>query len=181
MKTMKTLSVKQSEVRRAQHVIDASNKVLGRLAAEVAVLLQGKHKPLFSRNIDCGDFVTVINCEKIQVTGKKAVQKMYYWHSNYPGGFKQRSYKQIMEEHPTRIIEYAVLGMLPYNRLRDRVIKRLKVYPGALPEPVVKPKKEKKAPPPKKSKAKETDKETADKAAPPVEAKAETPQGEKKE
>lgn len=129
---MKTLSVKLSDIKREQHVIDASEQILGRLAVEVASLLIGKHKPTFCRNMDIGDFVTVINAKKIQVTGKKAQQKMYYRHSNYPGGFKSQSYMEIMESHPDRLIEYAVLGMLPQNRLRDRMMKRLKIYAGAV-------------------------------------------------
>jgi len=143
---MKTLSVKKSDIKREQHIIDATDKILGRLAVQLARLLMGKHKPLFSRNADVGDFVTVINAEKIRVTGKKAEQKMYYSHSNYPGGFKSRSYKEIMGKHPERLIEYAVQGMLPQNRLRDRMMKRLKVYAGAIPgQSKETPKEEKKA------------------------------------
>lgn len=130
---MKTFSVKQADIQRKQHTIDASDKILGRLAAQVATLLLGKHKPTFCRNMDIGDFVTIINASKVRVTGKKAQQKMYYRHSNYPGGFKVLGYTQIMESHPNRIIEYAVDGMLPHNRLRARMMNRLKVYAGAVP------------------------------------------------
>jgi large subunit ribosomal protein L13 len=90
----------------------------------------GKDKPLFDRNSDIGDMVTVINCERVQVTGKKPQQKLYYWHSNYPGGFKNISYEKLMLQHPDRIITFAVDGMLPHNHLHDKMMKRLKVFIG---------------------------------------------------
>jgi large subunit ribosomal protein L13 len=127
---MKTYSVKQGDVKRETHTIDAADKILGRVATEIATLLMGKHKAMFSRNADVGDCVNVINAEKVQVTGKKAQQKIYYWHSNYPGGLKSISYERLMQEHPERIITYAVDGMLPHNHLHDKIIKRLKVYAG---------------------------------------------------
>ncbi len=127
---MKTYSVKAGDIKRETHVIDASDKILGRVATQIATLLMGKHKATFSRNADVGDIVTVINAEKVQVTGKKPVQKMYYSHSNYPGGFKVISYEKLMVEHPERIITFAVDGMLPQNHLHDRMLKRLKVYAG---------------------------------------------------
>jgi large subunit ribosomal protein L13 len=127
---MKTYSVKQSEIKRETHVIDATDKILGRVATEIASLLMGKQKVMFSRNADMGDMVTVINCEKIQVTGKKAEQKLYYSHSNYPGGFRKVPYLRMMDEHPERIIMFAVDGMLPHNHLHDKMMKRLKVYAG---------------------------------------------------
>ena len=130
---MKTYSVKPDDIKRATHIIDASDKILGRLATEIASLLMGKHKVLFSRNADVGDCVTVINAQKIQVTGKKPEQKLYYRHSNYPGGFRQTAYHTMMDEHPERIIGFAVDGMLPQNHLHDRMLKRLKVYAGAVP------------------------------------------------
>jgi large subunit ribosomal protein L13 len=130
---MKTYSVKQGDVKRETHVVDANEKVLGRFASEVAELLMGKHKAMFSRNGDVGDCVTVINAEKIVVTGKKAQQKIYYWHSNYPGGFKHITYEKLMVEHPERIIQFAVDGMLPHNHLHDKMMKRLKVYVGPTP------------------------------------------------
>ncbi len=130
---MKTYSVKQGDIKRATHVVDAQDKILGRVATEIAALLMGKHKAIFSRNADTGDSVTVINAEKVRVTGKKPMQKMYYWHSNYPGGFKSISYERLMQEHPDRIISFAVDGMLPHNHLHDKMMKRLKVYAG--PEP----------------------------------------------
>ncbi|MDD5701156.1 MAG: 50S ribosomal protein L13 [Dehalococcoidales bacterium] len=130
---MKTYSVKQGDVKRETHVVDVADKILGRAAAEIAALLMGKHKAIFSRNADVGDCVTVINAEKVQVTGKKPQQKLYYWHSNYPGGFKSVSYEKLMQEHPDRVISYAVGGMLPHNHLHDRMMRRLKVYAGPAP------------------------------------------------
>ncbi len=127
---MKTYSVKAADIKREWHAIDASDKVLGRLATQIASLLMGKHKPLFSRNMDIGDFVVVINADKICVTGNKTEQKIYYRHSGYPGGFKSISLKEMMQTHPTRVIEYAVKGMLPQNRLRAKMMKRLRVYTG---------------------------------------------------
>ncbi len=127
---MKTYSVKQGDVKRETHTIDAADKILGRVATEIASLLMGKHKAIFSRNADVGDCVNVINAEKVQVTGKKVQQKVYYWHSNYPGGFKSITYERLMQEHPERIITFAVDGMLPHNHLHDKIIKRLKVYTG---------------------------------------------------
>jgi len=127
---MKTYSVKPSEIKREWHVIDASDKVLGRLATQIAHLLMGKHKPIFSRNLDTGDFVAVINADKVRVTGDKAKQKLYYRHSGYPGGLKSISLEQMMQTKPTRVIEHAVKGMLPHNRLGAKMIKKLKVYAG---------------------------------------------------
>ena len=127
---MKTYSVKKSDIEHQWHVIDASGKVLGRLATQVASLLMGKHKPIFTRNLDVGDFVVVINADKVRVTGDKAQQKTYYRHSGYPGGLKSINYEKMMQTHPTRIIEHAVKGMLPHNRLGASMIKKLKVYTG---------------------------------------------------
>lgn len=127
---MKTYSVKQGDIKRETHVIDASDRILGRVATEIATLLMGKHKAMFSRNADMGDCVTVINAEKVQVTGKKPQQKMYYSHSNYPGGLKTISYEKLMREKPERIISFAVDGMLPQNHLHDKMMKRLKVFAG---------------------------------------------------
>ena len=127
---MKTYSVKPGDIKRETHIIDASEKILGRVATEIASLLMGKQKAIFSRNADVGDCVTVINAKQVQVTGKKPQEKMYYWHSNYPGGFKSISYEKLMDEHPDRIISFAVDGMLPHNHLHDKMMKRLKVYAG---------------------------------------------------
>jgi large subunit ribosomal protein L13 len=127
---MKTYSVKASDIKREWHVIDASDEILGRLATRVARLLMGKHKPLFCRNLDVGDFVIVLNADKVRVTGNKARQKMYYRHSGYPGGLKSISLGKMMQTYPTRAIEHAVKGMLPKNKLNARMMKRLKVYAG---------------------------------------------------
>ena len=127
---MKTYSTKASEIERQWHVIDASGKVLGRLATKVASLLMGKNKPIFSPNLDTGDFVIVINADKVQVTGNKAKQKVYYRHSGYPGGLKGITLERMLETNPTRVIEHAVKGMLPKNRLGARMIKKLRVYVG---------------------------------------------------
>ena len=126
---MKTYSVKASEIKRERHVIDASDKGLGRLATEVARLLMGKHKPIFSRHLDTGDFVVVLNADKVRITGNnKAQQKLYFRHSGYSGGLKSVSLEEMMQQHPTRVIEHAVKGMLPHNRLGAQIIKKLKVY-----------------------------------------------------
>jgi len=127
---MKTYSVKASEIERQWHIIDASNQILGKLATRAANLLMGKHKPEFCRHMDMGDFVVVINAEKVRVTGNKPKQKMYYRHSGYPGGLKSISLEKMMQDNPTRVIEHAVKGMLPHNRLGNALRKRLKVYVG---------------------------------------------------
>lgn len=127
---MKTYSTKASDIERQWHVIDASGKVLGRMATQAASLLMGKHKPIFSRNLDTGDFVVIINADKVRVTGNKAEQKLYYRHSGYPGGLKSISLERMMQTHPTRVIEQAVKGMLPHNRLGASMMKKLRVYAG---------------------------------------------------
>ena len=127
---MKTYSVKASEIKREWHVIDAKDKVLGKLATEVAGLLMGKHKPMFCRHLDTGDFVVVINAAKIHVSGNKGKQKLYYRHSNYPGGLKSITLEEMQKAKPERVIEYAVKGMLPSNRLGNSMLKKLKVYAG---------------------------------------------------
>lgn len=129
--TVKTYSAKLSDIEREWHVIDASDKVLGRLATQIARLLIGKHKPIYSPNLDTGDYVVVINAEKIRVTGNKVKQKLYYRHSGYPGGFKSISLERMMQTNPTRVVEEAVKGMLPHNRLGASMRKKLKVYAGA--------------------------------------------------
>jgi large subunit ribosomal protein L13 len=120
-----------SDIERKWHVIDASGKTLGRLATEAAVLLKGKHKPMYTPHLDVGDYVVVVNADKIEVTGKKLTQKIYYRHSNYPGGLKSVSLEKMLETHPTRAVEHAVKGMLPHNRLGAAMFKKLKVYAGA--------------------------------------------------
>ena len=127
---MKTYSAKASEIRRERHVIDAKDRVLGRLATEVAWLLMGKHKPMFSRNLDVGDYVVVINAEKVRVTGNKAEKKVYYHHSGYPGGLKSINFEKLMQTNPTRVVEHAVKGMLPHTKLGASMLKKLKVYVG---------------------------------------------------
>ena len=126
----KTYSMKASDIKREWHIIDAESEVLGRMATRVARLLMGKHKPLFCRNLDVGDFVVVINADKVRFTGNKAKQKMYHRHSGYPGGLKSISLEKMMQTHPTRVIEHAVKGMLPHNKLNAGRMKRLKVYAG---------------------------------------------------
>jgi large subunit ribosomal protein L13 len=127
---LKTYSTKASEIERKWHLIDASDKVLGRLATQVAALLLGKHKPMFSRHLDTGDYVVVINAEKVRFTGNKGKQKLYYRHSGYPGGLRSVSLETMMQTFPGRVIEHAVKGMLPHNRLGDERMKKLKVYVG---------------------------------------------------
>ncbi|MDP2920471.1 MAG: 50S ribosomal protein L13 [Dehalococcoidia bacterium] len=128
---MKTYSVKASDIKREWHVIDAGDEILGKVATRAATLLSGKHKPMFVRNMDVGDFVVIINAGKVRFTGKKAVQKMYYRHSQYPGGLKQVSLEKQMEQTPERVIEHAVKGMLPRNRLNASMMKRLRIFAGA--------------------------------------------------
>ena len=113
------------------YVVDADGQTVGRLSTQIATLLRGKHKPTFSPNIDGGDFVVIINAEKIQLLGKKQDQKMYYRHSNYPGGFKSVSYRRMLATHPDRILRYAVKGMLPKTRLGRRQLVKLRIYAGA--------------------------------------------------
>jgi large subunit ribosomal protein L13 len=127
---MKTYAVKAGEIRRRWLVVDAAGKTLGRLSTEIAGLLSGKYKPTFSRHLDTGDFVVVVNADKVEVTGKKLIQKRYYRHSNYPGGLKSESLRDVLAKHPNRVIEHAVRGMLPRNRLGDQMYRKLKVYAG---------------------------------------------------
>lgn len=127
---MKTYSVKAKDIERRWHVIDASGQTLGKLATQVANLLMGKHKPIYTPHMDTGDFVIVLNATKVKVTGKKPKQKIYYRHSGYPGGIKAETYEELMAAHPTRVIEHAVKGMLPHNRLGRAMYKKLKVYAG---------------------------------------------------
>jgi len=126
----KTYSIKASDIKREWHVVDASDQILGRMATRIASLLMGKHKPLFARNMDVGDFVVVLNADKVRVTGGKEKKKVYYRHSGYPGGLKSVSLEKVMATNPARVIEHAVKGMLPKNRLQARMMKRLRVYAG---------------------------------------------------
>ena len=127
---MRTYSPKPGDVNREWHVIDATDIVLGRLASHVAVLLRGKHKPIFAPHVDTGDFVIVINAEKIVLTGQKLSQKMDYRHSGFPGGLRATNYIELLATNPRRAIEKAVKGMLPHNKLSDAQITKLKVYAG---------------------------------------------------
>ncbi len=126
----KTYMAKPGEVTREWYVVDASGKTLGRLATEIARILRGKHKPQYTPHVDVGDFVIVINAEKIAVTGRKLDQKRYYRHSGYPGGLRSITLRRMLEKHPERVIRLAVKGMLPKNRLGRRMLKKLKVYAG---------------------------------------------------
>ena len=125
---MKTRTTKKSEIKRGWHLFDAQDKILGRLSTQIAQLLIGKDKPYFAPNLDCGDYVVVINAAQIKVTGKKADQKKYYRHSGYPGGFREITFKKQMERDPRKIIYQAVSRMLPKNKLRAKRLVRLKIF-----------------------------------------------------
>lgn len=127
---MKTFVTKPDEVERKWYVVDADGETLGRLASKVAAVLRGKHKPTFSPSVDCGDFVVVINADKINVTGRRLDQKMYHRHSGYPGGLTSITLRDQLQKHPDRPIRFAVKGMLPKNRLGRKMIKKLKIYAG---------------------------------------------------
>lgn len=127
---MRTFTPKKDEIEKKWWLINAEGRTLGRLATEIAVLLRGKRKPEFAQFIDCGDFVVVINAEKISVTGKKLEQKKYYSHSGYPGGLKVMSLKEVLEKKPEEVIRKAVWGMIPKGKLGRAVYKKLKVYKG---------------------------------------------------
>lgn len=127
---MKTYTVKKGDIKREWYVVDAQGKTLGRLASGIAKILRGKHKPIYVPHLDCGDYVVVVNAEKVRVTGKKLDQKFYYRHSGYPGGLKSINLRDQLQKHPTRVLEAAVRGMLPKNRLGRAMIKKLKVYAG---------------------------------------------------
>jgi large subunit ribosomal protein L13 len=128
--TVRTFSPKATDIQRQWHVVDASDVVLGRLASQVAVLLRGKHKPIFAPHVDTGDFVIVVNAEKIALSGKKLEQKHAYRHSGYPGGLTAVSYGDLLAKHPERAVEKAVKGMLPKNSLGRQMLRKLKVYAG---------------------------------------------------
>jgi large subunit ribosomal protein L13 len=127
---VKTFVVKAGDIEREWFVVDAAGKNLGRLATQIATILRGKHKPTFTPSLDVGDFVIVVNADKIAVTGNKLQEKMYYRHSLYPGGLKEQNLATVLARHPERVIEHAVRGMLPKNRLGRAMIKKLKVYAG---------------------------------------------------
>ncbi len=127
---MKTYYAKPGEVEREWFVIDAEDQVLGRVATKVAQILKGKHKPQYTPHVDTGDFVIIINADKIRMTGTKAAQKTYYRHSGFPGGLRAESFAEAMEKHPERVLEHAIKGMLPKNTLGRAMGKKLKVYAG---------------------------------------------------
>ena len=120
-----------SELKPAWHVMDAEGKTLGRFSSEIAVLLQGKHKPIWVPHLNTGDYVIVLNAEKIRVTGRKLQQKKYYRHSGYPGGLKEQTLEKVLQKKPTRVITHAVKGMLPKNAMGRKMLSRLKVYAGS--------------------------------------------------
>ncbi len=128
---MRTYSPKAGEITRTWHVIDATDVVLGRLASNVAKLLRGKHKTIFAPHVDTGDFVIIINADKVVLTGDKKAQKMDYRHSGFPGGLRATSYSDLLESNPRRVVEKAVKGMLPHNKLGRQQISKLKVYSGS--------------------------------------------------
>ena len=128
---MKTYSLKVSDVQKKWYLVDADGKTLGRLASQIAAILRGKHKPTFTPHMDMGDNVVVVNAEKVRLTGRKAEQKQYYRHSGYPGGIKVTSFKRMIENKPENVINLAVKGMLPHNRLGRAILKHLKAYSGS--------------------------------------------------
>ncbi len=128
---MKTYSPKPGDIDRKWYVIDAEGLVLGRVASKVANVLRGKHKPIWAPHMDVGDFVVIVNADKIRVTGRKAEQKLYYRHSGYPGGLKETSYQTMIQKKPEFVLHEAVRGMLPHNRLGRKMLKKLKIYADA--------------------------------------------------
>ena len=128
---MSTPMPKENEIERKWYVVDADGKVLGRLATRIATILRGKHKPLFAPHLDVGDHVVVLNADKIHLTGRKLQNKQYRWHTGYIGGLREVSAEKMLKTHPERVIEWAVQGMLPKNRLGRAMAKKLKVYRGA--------------------------------------------------
>lgn len=128
---MKSYVAKPLEIERKWYVVDADGKTLGRLAAEVAKILRGKHKPIYTPHVDTGDFVIVVNAEKIRVTGNKMDDKKYRWHTGYVGNLQERSFREMNQRHPERVIELAIKGMLPHNSLGSQMYTKLKVYAGS--------------------------------------------------
>ncbi len=127
---MTTFSMKLKDIKRDWYLVDASDKVLGRLATKIASMLKGKHKPEYEPHMDVGDYIVVINAEKIRVTGNKATDKKYYHHTGYPGGIKETTFEKLLEKKPERILELAVKGMLPKKALGRQMLRKLKVYAG---------------------------------------------------
>jgi large subunit ribosomal protein L13 len=127
---VRTFTAKTAEIKRQWYVVDAQGQTLGRLASKIAPILKGKHKPTYTPHLDCGDFVIVLNVDKVRVTGRKLDQKIYYRHSQYPGGLKSINLRDQLARHPDRVLLAAVKGMLPKNRLGRQMIKKLKLYTG---------------------------------------------------
>lgn len=127
---MRTFRAKKEEIDRDWYVVDAEGQTLGRLASRIATILRGKHKPIYTPHLDCGDFVIVLNADKVRVTGRKMDQKFYYRYSGYPGGLSQISLRDQLARHPERVLQAAIRGMLPKNKLGRQMIKKLKVYAG---------------------------------------------------
>ncbi len=127
---MKTYTAKAEDIQRDWYVISADGQVLGRMAVRIANALRGKHKPIFTPHVDCGDHVIVTDADKVRLTGRKWQQKMYYSHSGYPGGLKAATAQRMMDKHPEKVIRHAVRGMLPHNRLGRQILRKLKVYVG---------------------------------------------------
>jgi len=125
---MQTVSIRKEDVVHKWYIVDAENQVLGRLASEVARILRGKHKPLYTPHVDAGDYVIIINADKVVLTGNKWSQKVYYWHTGYPGGLRQTTAEKLRQRRPERIVEYAVRGMLPKTKLGRAMLRKLKVY-----------------------------------------------------
>jgi large subunit ribosomal protein L13 len=130
MKKRRTPFIASHQVKRQRYLVDAAGQVLGRLATKVAVTLRGKHKPIFTPQSDCGDFIVIVNADKIKVTGKKLKGKMYFTHSGYPGGDKMISLEKMLATRPEKVIRLAIAGMLPHNRLGAQLIKKLSIYKG---------------------------------------------------
>jgi large subunit ribosomal protein L13 len=126
-----TYMAKPADIERKWYVIDAADQPLGRLSSEIASILRGKHKATYTPHVDCGDFVIVINAQQVKLTGDKLNQKMYRYHTGYPGGLKEMTYKTLLAKKPEKAIESAVKGMLPHNRLGNKMFKKLKVYRGS--------------------------------------------------
>ena len=127
---MKTLSAKPESVTRDWYVVDAADKTLGRLSTEIARRLRGKHKPEYTPHVDTGDYIVVVNADKVRVTGRKSTDKRYYRHTGYPGGIRSMNFEEMIERHPERVIEYSVKGMLPRGPLGREMFRKLKVYAG---------------------------------------------------
>jgi large subunit ribosomal protein L13 len=129
-KEMSSFIQKPAEVERKWYVVDAEGKTLGRMASEVAAILRGKNKPTFTPHVDCGDYVIVINAEKVAVTGKKRQEKIYKRHTGYPGGLRELTFEQLLEKHPEEVVKHAIKGMMPTGKLGRQMYKKLKVYAG---------------------------------------------------